>query len=367
MLLVGWLVAFTAACERPEPIREYSIRMDVPEVLVAQDRMLGLIVPQAPEVWFFKVVGPDDAIEYAAPTIRQFLRDLTFADGRPDLEELPAGWQLGTARPMREATLMIDTPTRELELAISRLPKSGGWDDQVSMNVNRWRGQLDLADSDQPWAGGEPFEVVGIDGDEPAIWVDLTGELGAGPGAMSGPMSGMAGQPSGSSAPPIGRPAADVPPPSPSGSPASPSANSDKLKYDVPEGWRDGKMSMMRLAAFNIGPAERPAELTIIPAGGDVRGNVDRWIGQVRGEQPPADVVDAALAAAVDLQVSGRQGQRFFLEPADGADDAQAIDATIVPLEDGMSLFIKATGPAETLGEERQRIGEFLESISLVE
>jgi hypothetical protein len=32
-----------------------------------------------------------------------------------------------------------------------------------------------------------------------------------------------------------------------------------------------------------------------------------------------------------------------------------------------MSLFIKATGPAETLGEERERIGKFLESIRLDE
>jgi hypothetical protein len=126
-------------------------------------------------------------------------------------------------------------------------------------------------------------------------------------------------------------------------------------------------MSMMRLAAFQIGPTDRQAELTIIQAGGDLRGNVDRWLGQVLGGPAPADVVDKALADAQKLSVSGREAQRFFLSGGDDKPNAQAIDATIVSVGDGMSLFIKATGPAETLGEERERIGKFLESIRLDE
>ncbi len=126
-------------------------------------------------------------------------------------------------------------------------------------------------------------------------------------------------------------------------------------------------MSMMRMAAFDVGPTDKTAELTIIQAGGDLRGNVDRWLGQVLGQPPAADVVDAALQAAVALTVSGREAQRFYLNSSDPAADGQAIDATIVPLDNGMSLFIKATGPAATLLEERERIGKFMESISLAQ
>lgn len=127
-------------------------------------------------------------------------------------------------------------------------------------------------------------------------------------------------------------------------------------------------MSMMRMAAFDLGTSEKTAELTIIQAGGDLRGNVDRWLGQVLGQPPAAEVVDAALQAAVPLSVSGREAQRFYLNSSDpAAADGQAIDATIVPLDNGMSLFIKATGPAATLLEERERIGKFMESISLAQ
>lgn len=123
---------------------------------------------------------------------------------------------------------------------------------------------------------------------------------------------------------------------------------------------------MMRLAAFNIGPEDSQAELTIITAGGDLRGNVARWLGQVRGDTPPGDVVNKALEAAETIKVSGREAKRYYLagEASDEA-TAQAIDATIIPMGDGMSMFIKATGPPETVLSEKERIGEFISSLQI--
>jgi hypothetical protein len=125
-------------------------------------------------------------------------------------------------------------------------------------------------------------------------------------------------------------------------------------------------MSAMRMAAFEFGAEEKPVILTVIQAGGDVRGNVDRWIGQVRGESPPAEVVEQTLQAAEHLRVSGHDAQRFFLTAGEeSAPDSEAVDGTIVPLEGGMSLFIKATGPQATLVEQRAAIAQFLESLQL--
>jgi hypothetical protein len=367
--LLPCLLLLTSACDAPPPIREYSIRTDLPAALSGDDRMLGLIVPQPQESWFFKVVGPADAIRFAEQPIRDFLGQLRFADGKPQWSELPAGWTAGVDRPMRFATLLIDTPTRELELAISQLPRSGEWDDQVAQNVNRWRGQMSLENSTDRWAGAEAFTLASLtDTTAAPAWVDLSGRMGAGPSAMAAmppmPPGGAAGAPPTSTTPP-----APTPPATTASSPApAAGAKPDGLKYDAPPEWRAGKMSMMRMAAFDLGPAEKSAELTIIQAGGDLRGNVDRWLGQVLGQPPAADVVDAALQAAVPLSVSGRDAQRFYLNGSDpAAADGQAIDATIVPLDNGMSLFIKATGPAATLLEERDRIGKFMESISLAE
>ena len=384
------LVTLIAACDSPPPIRTYEIRTDVPPTLAGDERMLGLMVPEPDSAWFFKVVGPKEAIRYAEAPIRDFLGKVRFAEGKPDLKELPQGWVMGTERPMRFATLLIDTPTRELELSISQLPRSEKWDEQVALNVNRWRGQMGLEDSTEPMAGAEKFSLtsLGESADSPA-WVDLAGRMNPNAGAMPGaggmpPFAGggppSAGPPSAGppgagppgAGPPDQAPPSQAPPnPGPPGATPTPADNAGAPaagpKFVAPPDWRAGKMSMMRLAAFQIGPTDRQAELTIIQAGGDLRGNVDRWLGQVLGGPAPADVVDKSLADAQKLSVSGREAQRFFLSGGDDKPNAQAIDATIVSVGDGMSLFIKATGPAETLGEERERIGKFLESIRLDE
>ena len=369
------LVTLIAACDSPPPIRTYEIRTDVPPTLAGDERMLGLMVPEPDSAWFFKVVGPKEAIRYAEAPIRDFLGKVRFAEGKPDLTELPQGWVMGTERPMRFATLLIDTPTRELELSISQLPRSEKWDEQVALNVNRWRGQMGLEDSTEPMAGAEKFSLtsLGESADSPA-WVDLAGRMNPNAGAMpgAGGMPPFAGAGPPGAGPPDQAPPSQAPPnPGPPGATPTPADNAGAPaagpKFVAPPDWRAGKMSMMRLAAFQIGPTDRQAELTIIQAGGDLRGNVDRWLGQVLGGPAPADVVDKSLADAQKLSVSGREAQRFFLSGGDDKPNAQAIDATIVSVGDGMSLFIKATGPAETLGEERERIGKFLESIRLDE
>ena len=152
--------------------------------------------------------------------------------------------------------------------------------------------------------------------------------------------------------------------------PSNASANSDppkkpfnpRLKFDRPDGWQDGKMLPMRWAAFNVGSEDSPAEVTVMPAGGELRGNVQRWIGQVIGEKPADTVVDKALKDAIKLQVNGRDAQRFVL--TDGDDEqSTAIDATIVPMDGGVNMFIKMTGPAATIKEQNESLGEFLQTL----
>jgi hypothetical protein len=77
-----------------------------------------------------------------------------------------------------------------------------------------------------------------------------------------------------------------------------------------------------------------------------------------------ADVVDHALAEAQTLEVDGRPAQRFFLAGED-ATSGEAIDATIIPLESGMSLFVKMTGPAQTVTDQAESIAAFLKSLEL--
>lgn len=373
-VMLSMIAALLVGCGEQPTVRKYTISGAMPEVLRTKDRMLGAIIPRDSQVWFVKVVGPAEAIALAEPQVRTFASGLTFTKDGPDLSKLPATWNRGGEKPMRFATLLIDTPDAQLDVSISSLPRGGEWPEQVAMNVNRWRGQMKLEESKEKWAGAEPLQTAAASENE-AFWVDLTGEMGGGPSMM--PMSGspMAGSPDSGASMSADTPvASEGEAASKDGSSGGLSATagstkpdpSTGLNYVAPEGWRPGKMSMMRLAAFNIGPEDAQAELTIITAGGDLRGNVARWLGQVRGDTPPGDVVNKALEAAETIKVSGREAKRYYLvgEASDGA-SPQAIDATIIPLGDGMSMFIKATGPSETVRSEKERIGEFISSLQL--
>lgn len=368
------LIGVTSGCaESEEPIRQYTINTQVPAALESRDRMLGAILPHGDQVWFYKLAGPVDAVEYAENDLKKYVTQVQFADGQPVIGDLPAGWeQERQSRPMRFATLLIDTPSKQLELSISSLPKLENWDEQLAMNVNRWREQMGLAASDAQWAGATALPLAHA-ADTAAVWIDFSGKLGAGP-SMAGLAGGMGALPA--DHPPVAsRPAAAAT--SPNSNPTPPMATASDasdaapakpsgLDFTVPEGWRPGKMSMMRLAAFEIGQPDQMAELTIIGAGGDLRGNVARWLGEIRPEPPADDVVDAAMDTAEMITVSGREAFRYVLDDGreEGA-DKQMTDATIVPMGDGFSMFIKARGPAETIRSQHDAIGQFMQSLTL--
>lgn len=353
-------------CGNEDPIVTYKISTKVPDQLKpGKERMLVAMLPLGEKVWFFKVsAGPEKAVETIESQFRDFVKTVKFDSGSPVLSELPEGWRRGGEKRMRFASIDVTTPGKQLDISISNLsrpPSSGGsasddWDKYVLLNVNRWRGQLGLEPSQDKWGGGEPIELASSDGQ--GIWLDIVGESAAGSRSMGGPMAKSGGPFSGAG------------PFSGNANPSNASANSappkkpfnPRLKFDRPDGWQDGKMSSMRWAAFNVGSEDSPAEVTVMPVGGDLRANVQRWIGQVIGEKPEDTVVDKALEDAIELQVNGRDAQRFVL--TDGDDEqSTAIDATIVPMDGGVNMFIKMTGPAATIKEQSELLGEFLQTL----
>ena len=343
----------TLGCSEPEPITQYTIDTRVPPQLISQDRMLGAMVPHGDNVWFFKIVGPEKAIQTVAADVRKFVQAVRFRDGQPVLDHQPDAWrQAPVAGPMRFATIVIPTEHHQLELAVSSLSRSTPWDEQVTLNVNRWRGQLGLEESQTRWAGGESLDVAAAD-EEGAVWVDLTGDFGGGPSAapmMGGPMAGG----------PMAAPFAQGGLADAAAAPAAASTASSPLAYETPEGWREGRSGGMRLAAFFAG-ADDAAEITVIAAGGDLRSNVARWLGQLHGEKVAEEVVDAAMADAQEVTVGQKSGQRFIM--AGKGENPQAMDITVIPQDNGMSLFVKMTGPATVVRQQNEAMTEFLASL----
>ncbi|MFG0287622.1 MAG: hypothetical protein ACF8CQ_05595 [Rhodopirellula sp. JB044] len=381
-------------CAEQAPIITYEIPTAVPAALAAEDtRMVAAILPQEGQAWFFKIMGRESAVDGVVDEFREFVEQIEFQDGEPVIGELPENWKRGGERAMRFASIDINTPEQQLDLSISQLSRMDDWDALVTSNIVRWRKQVGLDATDQKWSGAEELEWKNADSSDPAVWLDVTGRPGeaaassmsGAPFAGGGPFSGSAPFAGGGSMPSSGSPDPHAGLPrsareaiaartkavasGESSDDSGESAGNDrdaesKIQYDRPEGWRDGRMSMMRLAAFNVGPEDSAAEVTIINAGGDLRGNVARWMGQIRSSAVPDEDVDAALENAEQLEVSGHSAQRFVLMPDDSGDaDATAIDATIVPLEEGFSMFVKMTGPVETVKTQSEKMKAFLESI----
>ncbi|MCC9599703.1 hypothetical protein LOC67_03945 [Stieleria sp. JC731] len=335
----------------PEPeISTYTISKRTPaELIPGKQRMLAVIVPRQSDAWFFKIMDNEDAVDGVADQFKSFVQSVEFGDsGQPILNPLPESWRLGGEKPMRFATVYINTDNKQLELSVSTLPLSGDYENYVLQNVNRWRNQVGLKPSEEQFAGGEAFDVASAD--KQAVLADFVGEPGQSSGSMmpsmaGGPMSSM-----GQMAPPMAQ--------APQNTPAE-----KKYQYDLPEGWRDLGSKGMRELSFSVGPEDSPAEVTLITAGGDLRSNVARWMGQVMKSTPDDAAVDQMLADAETFEVSGNKAQRFIID-GDSAAEQFSIDATIIPTEGGFSKFVKMTGPPATVTEQRDAMKSFLESLS---
>ncbi|HUG92111.1 MAG TPA: hypothetical protein VML55_14825, partial [Planctomycetaceae bacterium] len=155
-------MAVLAGCQDHESIQQYTVVK--PEVLNASGRVstpsagtapqaeerypartLGAIVPQSDQTWYFKLMGPDEAVEKQDGALRKFLATVSFAGGRPTWT-LPEGWvERGSpSGGVRFATIEVPADEQPLELTVIPLPAQGDADESLLANVNRWRDQLAL-------------------------------------------------------------------------------------------------------------------------------------------------------------------------------------------------------------------------------
>ena len=162
------------------------------------------------------------------------------------------------------------------------------------------------------------------------------------------------------------RPAAGTPP---AAAPRQPEPRPG-VRYDVPEGWTDRGASGMRLATLAIGDPADGHEVTVIPASGTLRGNVDRWQGQLDSALAETDrnaAVERALAAAETVDVGGTPATvvaLFDAAAAAGPDAAgQAILGAMIPVDGASALFVKFKGDAAVARREREAFARFVSSL----
>ena len=212
LLLTSASIVAIAGCQKSEQIERYTVAKPVPLEAVASssadphaglaigeaakgeptDRALGAIVPVGTQGWFFKLTGPKDAVAAKADEFKTFLKSVHFSpEGKPAWT-LPDGWQEQPGNQIRYATLVIPGEGKPLEVGVTALPKSVDDEAYALMNVNRWRGQLQLPPITREQLAQESTQIQ-LDG-ATATLVDLLGIATPG-GPGRGPF--MSGAPNG--------------------------------------------------------------------------------------------------------------------------------------------------------------------------
>jgi len=143
-LAVFALLGVLAGCGGEEEIERYYV--DKPPAATKQ-RLLGAIVPRGPQCWFFKMIGPADAVGPHAEGFTALVKSIRFGEGEGTTPTwaLPEGWHQDAGRGMRLATIRPDPDDPALEMSVIPLPLRGDdVEEYVLANVNRWRAQVGL-------------------------------------------------------------------------------------------------------------------------------------------------------------------------------------------------------------------------------
>jgi hypothetical protein len=166
--------------------------------------------------------------------------------------------------------------------------------------------------------------------------------------------------------PPATAPAAlptTMPATMPAGMAAPDNSSQPKLKYTLPDGWKEKALTQMRVASFEVSESGKTADVSVIPLGGMAGGdlaNVNRWRGQV-GQPPLAD--DDLQKLAEKIAVAGQPADLYDVAgTAPGNGDAERILGVILHNDD-TAWFFKMTGDATLVENQKPAFIAFLKSV----
>jgi hypothetical protein len=379
-VFVAGAAAGLAGCERAETISQYTVpRADQIQLPAPQteggasnepaatagrpERMLGAIVSQKDQTWFFKLTGPIPDVTAEEPRFTRFCQSIDFSQGNSPTWELPAGWSQSPGSGMRFATITVSPGPPPVEMTVIPLPTGAApYEQQLLENVNRWRGQLSLPPQTAVELSQAKEELKSKDGSTVTI-VRLTGTAsgrGMGGGALAGGMGGpFSGPAAGGSARPASSSTAD---PSEPGGNAAPAAPPVSISYDTPDGWKEGTVGGLRKAAFEVIADGRRVETTVIDlpiAAGDRLANINRWRGQVGLSPLTADTLPAAITP---IEVGPLKGDFVEIVGDPNAARPQTILGVIVD-HDAFTWFVKLQGDSELAAQQKESFQQFARSL----
>jgi hypothetical protein len=147
-------------------------------------------------------------------------------------------------------------------------------------------------------------------------------------------------------------PAVDAPPPA-----------ATRLTWTAPPGWSEAPPRAMREVSFTLGGAGECYVTRLLGNAGGLRGNLDRWRGQIGREA----LDEAGFAALARVLVLGQEvpvlEEEGTFSGMNGVPQPDQGLLAVACIREGDSLFVKLTGPAELVRAERESFLAFVRSL----
>jgi hypothetical protein len=331
-LLAAGLLAL-AGCEKEE-IQTYTVPQPAPETYQARVRLLGAILENGQEQWFFKLAGPLDEVAKHKGEFNAFVESVRFTGKAESPVEwkAPAGWELekSPAGGLRYATFHLGPKSKAPELSVFKFDRVSS----VLSNVQRWcktdlgrkplRGERELAEVTRKFSAG----------DKEGVLVDMTGPGVAGKGRSPHGMGGMR------------RPQA-LP-----------------ITYQVPEAWqgketgpvlKEGGIRLFTTFQLLDGRDAAAVEVSHMAVGGGELLNVNRWRRQV--DLPPITQAQLESSPPRTIRVDGANAPFYdFAGPGRRS--------LVVAVKRGeMTWYFKLLGSANLVEQNKSRFESFVQSV----
>ncbi len=323
----------------PEPIRlPPSATAETPAV---RSRMVSAIASLPTATWFFKAVGPVEDVAAAYPALEEFLSSVRFDEQGQPVFSAPDKWQVSGPRPGRFQTYLLGPAEQAtIELAISEL----GPNQDLPSNVNRWRGQLELAPLADA-AATESLQTLAYQGGEFLLFDEI--------GMYRGGMSSGPGGPSPAIA------ANSLPTASATGSGEPPRAEPAPFGYTLPEGWSVLPNAMFAALKMERSVGDRKAAISVSEMNPELNSwesALGSWLAELElTGMDPSQV--APFESAIEMD--GHSGRQIRLLMPDAAKGIIAVRVE----RDGRAWFVKLSGDKSLVEESQTALDDFLKSI----
>ena len=325
--------------------RQAPPMMGASNIPLSQRRILGAVIPYQDVAYFLKATDKTERLALAESDFRTVVERFAIDTEKREMKvQLPENWTFrwrddgGQFNVIAEFNVKTGSgePIKFTVTELSKPADVAAWDSYLLVNINRWRGQLQLPETDLVAIQNELPSIKREGFALPATIFDATG-------------AGTAASPT---------------PPASTNLPTSES--SLKLAYEKPDSWEIQAAKPFRLATFKIANSERPGEVVVSLAKDSPVPNAEMWFEQVLQRDDKAIIGPLATKSvneAEEIQAGTRPGKLYSIRSGDEATSPVLLVAAIPTGEIELCLFVKLKSDLRTSEEQKSNLLSFVNSL----